>query len=208
MQITSNTFTDGERIPGRCAFCVPHPVTHVERSDNLNPHIAWTDLPKGTRSVAIICHDYDVPTKPDDVNQEGRTVPASLPRTDFFHWVLINVDPALGEIAEGAASSGVTERGKAADAAPHGRHGINDYTQWFTGDPDMDGNYHGYDGPCPPWNDEIMHHYRFSVYALDTGHLNVEAPFDGPTVQKAMQGHILDEASITGTYTLNPALAY
>lgn len=30
-------------------------------------------------SVVIICHDPDVPSKPDDVNKEGRTIPASLP---------------------------------------------------------------------------------------------------------------------------------
>ena len=32
---------------------------------------------------------------------------------------------------------------------------------------DMRGDYHGYDGPCPPWNDGILHHYVFTLYALD-----------------------------------------
>ena len=30
------------------------------------------------------------------------------------------------------------------------RHGISDCTAWFAGDKDMAGDYHGYDGPCPP----------------------------------------------------------
>ena len=45
----------------------------------------------GTKSFAIVCHDPDVPSKGDDVNQEGRRVPASLPRVDFFHWVLVDL---------------------------------------------------------------------------------------------------------------------
>jgi phosphatidylethanolamine-binding protein (PEBP) family uncharacterized protein len=44
----------------------------------------------------VICHDPDVPSKGDDVNQEGRGVPASLPRVDFFHWVLVDL-PVLGQ---------------------------------------------------------------------------------------------------------------
>ena len=51
-------------------------------------------------------------------------------------------------------------RGKPGPDAPHGaRHGINDYTGWFASDADMAGDYYGYDGPCPPWNDEIPHRY-------------------------------------------------
>ena len=50
-------------------------------------------VPAGTRSFAIICHDPDVPSQGDDVNQEGRVVPATLPRVDFFHWVLVDLPP-------------------------------------------------------------------------------------------------------------------
>ena len=58
--------------------------------------------------------------------------------------------------------------------APRGaRQGINDYTGWFAGDKDMAGNYFGYDGPCPPWNDEIPHRYVFTLYALDVPRLDV-----------------------------------
>lgn len=60
-------------------------------SDNKNPHLQWSDLPAGTRSLVLICHDYDVPSKGDDVNQEGKTVPANLPRVDFYHWVMIDL---------------------------------------------------------------------------------------------------------------------
>ena len=70
----------------------------------------------------------------------------------------------------------------------------------------MSGNYYGYDGPCPPWNDTILHHYVFTVYALDVDKLATGDKFTGPDVMAAMQGHILGKASITGIYTLSPDL--
>jgi len=207
MKLTSSNFTDNGRIPGALAFAVPDPAQHVALSSNRNPHLKWSDAPKGTQSFVVICHDYDVPTKPDDVNKEGRVVPKSLPRADFFHWLLVDVPASMTEIREGEYSNGVTPRGKKGPEAAHGaRQGINDYSAWFAGDKDMGGDYFGYDGPCPPWNDEILHHYVFTVYALDVPRLGVSGSFTGKDVLKAMEGHILDRAAITGIYTLNPAL--
>ncbi len=91
MRLSSDSLKDGEPIPARYAFGKPHPENHVQLSDNVNPHLAWEDVPAGTRSFALVCHDVDVPTKPDDVNKEGTTVPADLPRADFFHWVLVDL---------------------------------------------------------------------------------------------------------------------
>ena len=70
----------------------------------------------------------------------------------------------------------------------------------------MAGDYFGYDGPCPPWNDSIVHHYVFTLYALDVPRCPVEGNFTGPQVLRAIEGHVLDRASITGTYSLNPTL--
>ncbi|MBS1170112.1 MAG: YbhB/YbcL family Raf kinase inhibitor-like protein [Burkholderiaceae bacterium] len=207
MKLWSDSFADNGKIPGKNAFCVIDPATHVTLSDNRNPHLAWSDVPAGTQSLAVICHDYDVPSKGDDVNQEGRTIPTDLPRVDFFHWTLVELPPLLTSIAEGEFSSGVTARGKSGPTAAHGaRQGINDYTAWFAGDPEMSGDYFGYDGPCPPWNDTIAHHYVFTLYALDVPKLALEGTFTGQQVRNAMAGHILAEAKITGIYTLNPAL--
>ncbi|OGA42646.1 MAG: phospholipid-binding protein [Betaproteobacteria bacterium RIFCSPLOWO2_12_FULL_63_13] len=208
MKLTSSNFQDKGRIPGTLAFAVADPAQHVRLSSNRNPHLQWTDVPKGTQSFAVICHDPDVPTKPDDVNKEGRVVPKSLPRADFFHWALVDLPASVTEIREGEFADGVTPRGKSGpDAAKGARQGINDYTAWFAGDKDMSGNYFGYDGPCPPWNDEILHHYVFTVYALDVAKLALSGDFACRDALKAMEGHILDRASITGTYTLNPDLA-
>jgi Raf kinase inhibitor-like YbhB/YbcL family protein len=207
MKLTSTSFSDGQKIPGEFSFCIPDPAHHVCLGKNENPHLAWTDVPAGTQSFAIICHDPDVPSQGDDVNQEGRTVPATLPRVDFFHWVLIDLPATVSEIKQGEFSSTVTPRGKPGVPAAQGtRQGVNNYTDWFASDHDMNGDYYGYDGPCPPWNDEIIHRYIFTVYALDVEKLPLDGKFGGPEVRVAISGHILGQASLTGIYTLNPAL--
>lgn len=207
MKLWSNSFKDGDTIPVGFAFGAPDPNTHVTLSSNRNPHLAWRDLPAGTKSLAILCHDPDVPSKGDDVNQEDRSIPADLPRVDFFHWTIIDLPADLNSIAEGEFSDSVSARGKAGPETKHGaRHGINDYTSWFAGDPDMSGDYFGYDGPCPPWNDTLLHHYVFTLYALDIPKLALEGAFNGQQVRDAMANHVLAETSITGTYTLNPSL--
>jgi len=207
MEVTSRSFTHNSPIPARCAFCVPASEGHVTLGDNRSPHLAWSGAPAGTRSFAVICVDGDVPSRPDDVNQEGRTIPADLPRVDFYHWVLVDIPAGTTELAEGADSEGVTAKGKPAGPTPNGRRGINNYTDWFSGDADMGGNYGGYDGPCPPWNDTIVHHYVFRVVALDVDKLPLPAdPFTAADALKAMEGHVLAQAEITGTYSLNPAV--
>ena len=207
MKLTSTSFADGQRIPGEFAFCIPDSDHHVCLGRNLNPQLAWSGAPAGTRSFAVICHDPDVPSRGDDVNQEGRSVPVALPRVDFFHWVLVDLPVAVNAIKEGEFSDDVTPRGKAGPQAALGaRQGVTNYTDWFAGDNDMRGDYFGYDGPCPPWNDEIIHRYVFTVYALDVDRLPLDGSFGGPEVRAAMHGHILAEASLTGTYTLNPKL--
>jgi Raf kinase inhibitor-like YbhB/YbcL family protein len=208
MKLRSDSFQDGKAIPGEYAFCVIDPKSHVTLSANRNPHLAWGDVPAGTRSFVLICHDVDVPSKPDDLFKDDREIPASLPRIDFHHWVLVDIPPSDHSIAAASYSKEVTPRGKNGPAAINGtRQGLNDYTGWFANDHDMNGDYFGYDGPCPPWNDAILHRYVFTVYALDIDRVPVEGKFDGPAVLKAIGGHVIGKASITGTYTLNPRLA-
>lgn len=205
MKIWSDSLRDGEPIPARYAFGKHAPDTNFALSDNRSPHLAWSDLPAGTKSLALICHDPDVPSRPDAVNKPGMTVPADLPRVDFYHWVLVDLKPDSGPLAEGAFSGGITARGKGGPEGPLGtRTGLNDYTGWFQGDPDMEGQYFGYDGPAPPWNDEIIHHYHFTLYALDVARLPVEGTFTGADVLAAMKGHVLGQAAIVGTYHIYP----
>ncbi len=207
MRIFSHDFHDAQAIPAACAFGKPGSAGEpCVLSDNRNPHLAWCDAPPGTRSFVLTCIDGDAPSSGDAVNQAGRAVPYDLPRVEFTHWLIANLPAACGELAHAACADGVVARGKQAPPGPAGAvQGRNDYTGWFAGDADMAGEYRGYDGPCPPWNDERVHRYVFSVHALDVERLELAAGFDLAALRAAMQGHVLASASLTGHYALHPA---
>jgi Raf kinase inhibitor-like YbhB/YbcL family protein len=204
LKVEIDGWEHGAPIPSKFAFGKIPDEGRFELGGNVNPKISWSGAPAGTRSFAIICHDPDVPSVGDDVNQEGKSVSVDLPRVDFFHWVLVNIPVDRQSIAEGEASSGVTPRGKGAGQKPYGVAGLNNYTDWFAGDADMGGDYADYDGPCPPWNDLALHHYHFTVYALDVDRLDLSGKFGGADVQAAMVGHVLAKGSYMGTYSMNP----
>lgn len=207
MKLWSDSWINGDRIPARFAAGRLEGASGVGFSDNLNPHLAWSEVPKGTRSLALICHDFDVPSRADDVNQADREVPSDLPRVDFFHWVLVDLPASLSAIGEGEFSRGFSARGKPGPQAPHGaRQGLNDYTGWFAGNVEMAGQYFGYDGPFPPFNDSLVHHYVFTLYALDVARTPVDGVFSGAQVREAIARHVLAEATHSGTYTLNRRL--
>lgn len=206
MQLTSDTFDDGGRMPARTALAKPSDPGPVTFSENRNPHLAWDDVPEGTRSFVVTCIDRDCPSAPDDVNTPDREVPSSLPRVPFVHWLVADIPADVRTIDEASHSTGVTEGGKAPDTAPAGMHGRNDYTAWFEGDPDMHGEYHGYDGPAPPWNDSIVHRYEFTVHAIDVDRLGLRPGFTLDELTEAMDGHVVDSATITGEYASNPRL--
>lgn len=206
LTVTIDGWANGDPIPEEFAFGVPAADGPMTFGPNRSPAIRWAGAPAGTKSFAIICHDPDVPSVADDVNKAGVTIPASLPRVDFYHWVLIDIPADRTGLAAAEDSDGVTPGGKPPGPTDHGVRGLNNYTDFLAGVEDMAGQYGGYDGPCPPWNDEIIHHYHFNVYALNVPTLGLEGTFGGPEALKAIEGHILAKGIWSGSYTLNPAL--
>lgn len=97
----------------------------------------------------------------------------AAPKMTYVHWVLFDLPPDTPGLPEGATS------------LPAGtKDGLNDW------------NRTGYGGPCPPIG---RHRYFFKLYALDTtlSHLNQPTKAE---LLAAMQGHVLAEAQIVGTY--------
>lgn len=199
MRLTSSSFDNGQPLPVALAAGKADGF-----SSNRNPQLAWDEVPEGTASFVLLCVDPDVPTVPSMVGAEGVIIPQEQPRCDFSHWVMVDIPADVREIAEGACSDGFVVGGKQAPAGA--RQGINDYTGWFAGDATMAGTYRGYDGAYPPANDARVHRYFFRLFALDIATLPVDGDFSAAQVHAAMQGHVLAEAAIHGTYTLNPAL--
>ena len=92
MKIRSNTFEMGDAIPERCAYGRKGASGETVRSENLNPHLAWSDAPEGTKAFVLACLDDDVPTsrEPSALDAAGE-IPASQARRRFVHWVQANV---------------------------------------------------------------------------------------------------------------------
>ena len=97
------------------------------------------------------------------------------PRTTWVHWVLYDM-PADCTVLEAGVRS--------ADLPAGTQEGLNDWKRT------------GYGGPCPPIG---RHRYFFKLYALDRPLQALKRPAKG-TVEAAMQGRILAEAVLVGTY--------
>ena len=199
MKIHSDSFEHGHRIPPEFAMGAQDGF-----GGNRNPQLAWSDVPEGTRSFALLCIDTDAPTDAALVGQAGVEIPVDHPRGDFVHWAMVDIPGDVREVPAGGCSDGIDKGGKTAPRGPAGaRQGLNDYTGWFAGDADMAGDYFGYDGPYPPPNDLREHRYFFRVFALDVERLDVADRFTAANVFRAMHGHVLGEASTYGTYSLH-----
>ncbi|AAO29075.1 YbhB/YbcL family Raf kinase inhibitor-like protein [Xylella fastidiosa subsp. fastidiosa] len=200
MHLISNDFKNGQPIPVECAAGQTDGF-----APNRNPHLAWDNVPENTRSFALLCIDPDVPSIPETIGRTDMEIPVTQPRIDFVHWVMTDISTDLRMIAHGSCSDGFVVGGKTMPPGPAGTHqGLNDYTKFFANTPEMAGDYYGYDGPYPPFNDLRIHRYLFRLFALDLEHLPLHKRFDGPTLLRTIQGHVLTEATLYGTYTLNP----
>jgi Raf kinase inhibitor-like YbhB/YbcL family protein len=148
MQLRSSDFSDGGTIPTRA-------MALQCGGENRPPQLAWSGVPPGTKSLALIVHDADAPIA-----------------GGFYHWVVYNLPATRRELAAdaklGAQQVGETSAGTAA-----------------------------YFGPCPPPGP--IHHYTFTLYALDMAHLSADAPLTAAQLQARMEGHILARGLLHGT---------
>jgi Raf kinase inhibitor-like YbhB/YbcL family protein len=181
-------------IPTKYAYCMPDGKGKTKDGGNISPAISWSGAPEGTKSYAIIVVDPDVPAKFDTANKDGEVITENFPRQNFYHWVLVDIPVRVQGLLAGKDSNGVTPGGKLTGQLDYGLSGINGY------------GFGGYDGPCPPWNDQRLHHYKFTVYALDVASLKLPDPVRGILAEKAMEGHVLAKGEVVGTYTNNPAV--
>jgi len=97
------------------------------------------------------------------------------PKMTWVHWVLYNIPADVSTLAEGITTEGLP---------PGTREGLNDWQRT------------GYGGPCPPIG---RHRYFHKLYALDTVLPDMGKPTKTP-LEEAMQGHILAQTQLMGTY--------
>ena len=186
---------NGQRIPDQFAFCQADGNGKTKPAPNVSPQIRWKGEPKKIQSYALVVVDKDVPASFEDANQEGKTIASDFPRKDFHHWVLVDIPEGISLIRQGQDSGGHAEGGKPVGKTAYGINGANDYASF------MSGTFGGYDGPCPPWNDERMHRYHFRIYALDVKSLGLPEKFTAADAMPLIEKHSLGMAEIVGTYS-------
>jgi len=149
IQLTSTAFAEGKPIPAK----------YTCDGADLSPPLKWSNVPEGTKSLALISDDPDAPVG------------------TWVHWVIYNIPPDATELAEGLPKSEVLTNGA--------KQGMTDFKRI------------GYGGPCPPPG--RPHRYFFKVYALDA-ELDLKPGATKQQLLRAMDGHILAEGQLMGTY--------
>jgi hypothetical protein len=99
----------------------------------------------------------------------------AAPKMTWVHWVLYDIPATAAGLAEALRPSALP---------PGTREGVNDW------------NRTGYGGPCPPIG---RHRYFHKLYALDAVLPDLKRP-NKAALEKAMQGHVLEQAVLIGTY--------
>jgi Raf kinase inhibitor-like YbhB/YbcL family protein len=152
LSLTSSAFANGGAIPKH----------YTCEGADVSPPLAWSGLPAGTKSLALVVDDPDAPDP-------------KAPKMTWVHWVLYNIPPMAGGLPEAVSP----------DALPRGaEQGLNDWKRT------------GYRGPCPPIG---RHRYVHKLYALDAVLADLKTPTKAKLLE-AMQGHVLAQAELIGTY--------
>lgn len=100
------------------------------------------------------------------------------PIKTWVHWLTYDIPSSVIEMRENKSQEKYLENG--------GTQGESDFHSL------------GYSGPCPP---EGSHRYTFRLYALDSK-LNLPPGQNKIDVEKAMNGHIIEQATLVGIYEL------
>ena len=112
MKLHSDSFEHGQPIPPEFAMGARDGDNGF--GGNRNPHLAWRDVPDGTRSFALLCIDTDAPTDGALVADDSVDIPVAHPRGDFVHWTVVDIPAAAREIVAGGCSDGIAPKGKPA----------------------------------------------------------------------------------------------
>ena len=149
LALVATAFSDGEPIPLRYSC----------EGEDISPSLAWSGVPPGTETLAVIMDDPDAP------------------RGTWDHWVVFNIPANVRGLEEAHPDKPQLPNG--------GVHGKNSWGKAR------------YGGPCPPRGP--AHNYRFFLYAVDIT-LELPAGASKKDVLDVLQGHILGESLLTGTY--------
>lgn len=111
MSLTSSAFGSGSQIPSK----------HTGEGPDTSPDLAWTDVPEGTKSFAVVCHDPDAPLLTPDAY-------------GYVHWVLYGIPGSVRHLSEGSSeyTQGCNDFGNLGYGGPMPPpgHGVHQYYFW------------------------------------------------------------------------------
>jgi Raf kinase inhibitor-like YbhB/YbcL family protein len=112
MKLSSSAFQERGNIP----------KNYTGEGDDVSPALSWSNVPEGTKSFALFCHDPDAPL----------VTPGNY---GFVHWVLYNIPASVTQLAEGEKSytSGANNFGNSGYGGPMPPegHGLHHYFFWI-----------------------------------------------------------------------------
>ena len=185
LKVTVEGISHNKPIPAKYALCKATDDGKSDKGENFRPALNWSGAPKDTKSFVVTMFDPDVPADFTNAGKDGVTIAPDAKRQVFYHWSLADIPKKFN-----ALPGGDREITIAMPAA-------NDLKGYA--------DVHEYGGPCPPWNDERLHHYHFEVRALDVKSLRLPENATAKQVRDAALKHTLAKGEVVGTYTLyNP----
>ena len=140
------------------------------KNGNEQPPLGIFEIPDEAKSLALIMDD------PDAMGAVGKV---------WVHWVVWHIIPEENDYASG------TRHDEIENLFMDCSEGTDRYYEGIT-----DFGEYGYGGPAPP---DKRHTYVFKLYALDS-ELDLPDKSTKAEVEKAMEGHIIEQATLTGTY--------
>jgi len=146
------------------------PIELGYKNGNETPALSINGIPEGTKSLALIMDD------PDAMGAVGKV---------WVHWVVWNIQPNQNDYASGGRHDEIE------DLQTHQNDNMEMYREGMT-----DFGKAEYGGPAPP---DKRHTYVFKLYALDSM-LDLHGESSKTDVEKAMEGHIIEQTQLTGTY--------
>lgn len=136
----------------------PLPDLYTCKGAGESPRVSWSGIPEGTKSLALIVDDPDAPAG------------------TFTHWLVYNIPPFPGELAQGQPKSKVLQ-----NEAQQGESSTG---------------FRGYYPPCPPIGS--THRYFFHLYAVD---MYLALPTaDRAAIDQVLAGHTIAKTEFITTF--------